>query len=50
MEARRKAMEAHRDLQVMPLEQSGEDTNPTAVLQEEMQKVQCALDELDKER
>ncbi len=50
MEARRKAMEAHRDLQVMPLVQSGEDTNPTAVLQEEMQKVQCALDELDKER
>lgn len=50
MEARRKAIEAHRDLQVMALEQSGEGTSPTAVLQEEMQKVQCALDELDKER
>lgn len=50
MEARRKALETHRALQVIPLELLGEECHPAEMLQEKMQQVQASSEELDKER
>lgn len=50
MEARRKALETHRALQVIPLELLGEGCHPAEMLQEKMQQVQASSEELDKER
>lgn len=50
MEARWKALETHRALQVIPLELLGEECHPAEILQEKMQQVQASSEELDKER
>lgn len=50
MEARRKVLETHRALQVIPLELLGEECHPAEILQEKMQQVQASSEELDKER
>lgn len=50
MEARRKTLETHRALQVIPLELLGEECHPAEMLQEKMQQVQASSEELDKER
>ena len=50
MEARRKVLETHRALQVIPLELLGEECHPAEMLQEKMQQVQASSEELDKER
>lgn len=50
MEARRKALETHRALQIIPLELLGEECHPAEMLQEKMQQVQASSEELDKER
>lgn len=50
MEARWKALETHRALQVIPLELLGEECHPAEMLQEKMQQVQASSEELDKER
>lgn len=50
MEARRKALETHRALQVIPLELLGEECHPAEMLQEKMQQVQASSEGLDKER
>lgn len=50
MEARRKALETHRALQVIPLELLGEECHPAEMLQGKMQQVQASSEELDKER
>lgn len=50
MEARWKALETHRALQVIPLELLGEECHPAEMLQEKMKQVQASSEELDKER